>query len=74
MAKAMSVLADGRSVNLLISFMIREEAHVKSAFKEFSLERTNFELEYATVKPNRWENYALYSNCDLPFMKRIKRK
>lgn len=40
----------------------------------FNLERTSFELEYATVKANRWDNYALYSNVDLPFIKRNKPK
>jgi len=40
----------------------------------FGLEKTNLELEYATVKPNRWDNYGLYSNTDLPMIKRLKKK
>jgi hypothetical protein len=40
----------------------------------FNLERTNFELEYATVKANRWDNYALWTNVDLPMIKRFKQK
>lgn len=54
--------------------MIRDEMKVKSAFKMFNLERTNFELEYATVKPNRWDNYGLYTNVDIPMIKRLKTK
>lgn len=54
--------------------MIRDEGHVKSAFGQFHLERTNFNLEYATVKPNRWDNYGWYSNTDLPMIKRLKAK
>ena len=57
-----------------MSFMIRDEGHVKSAFGQFHLERTNFNLEYATVKPNRWDNYGWYSNTDLPMIKRLKTK
>ena len=54
--------------------MIRDEGHVKQAFGQFHLERTNFNLEYATVKPNRWDNYGWYSNTDLPMIKRLKTK
>ncbi|KAJ6629553.1 hypothetical protein Bhyg_16929, partial [Pseudolycoriella hygida] len=34
--------------------------------------RTNFPLEYAHVKSNKWTNYAMYSNVDLPGIKRFK--
>jgi len=77
MAEAVRVLmksSRSKDPRLMISFMIRDEAKVKQAFKEFGLERSNFELEYATVKPNRWDNYALYTNVDIPFIKRVKRK
>ena len=57
-----------------MSFMIRDEMKVKSAFRMFNLERTNFELEYATVKANRWDNYGLYANVDIPMIKRLKTK
>lgn len=63
-----------RDVKLLMSFMIKDEGHVISAFRAFNLTKTNFELEYATVKANRWDNYGLYANTDLPFIKRIKKK
>jgi hypothetical protein len=57
--------------------MIRDEMKVKNAFcgkHGFNLERTNFELEYATVKANRWDNYGLWANHDFPMIKRLKKK
>ncbi len=57
-----------------MSFMVKDEVRVKQAFNQFGLEKTSFELEYATVKPNRWENYGLYSNVDLPMIKRIRKQ
>ncbi|CAI2380633.1 unnamed protein product [Moneuplotes crassus] len=73
-AKAMSVLAKGNyKCKLYISFPHRDEKQVFSSFKDFNLKRTNFELEYATVKPNRWENYILYGNADLIGLKRVKK-
>ena len=56
-----------------MSFMTRDEKQVKAAFHMFNLERTLYKLEYATVKPNRWENYGLYANVDIPLIKRQKR-
>ena len=75
MSKAIQVLSNGnKNMKLLMSFMIRDEAHVKQSFKMFNLERTQYQLEYATVKPNRWDNYGLYANVDLPMIKRMKKK
>lgn len=59
---------------LLIGFLVREEASLLKTFKEFNLVRTKFALEYATVKPNKWRNYALYSNVDLPGIKRLRKQ
>jgi hypothetical protein len=68
------VLANGKKdIKLLMSFMTRDEQQVKSAFKMFNLTKTMYKLEYATVEPNRWENYGLYSNVDLPMIKRLKK-
>lgn len=58
---------------LLIGFLVREQASLLDLFKDFGLSRTKFVLEYATVKPNKWCNYALYSNVDLPGIKRIRK-
>jgi hypothetical protein len=57
---------------LMIGFLIREEKTLLQSFSKFNLKRTNFPLEYATARPNKWKNYALYSNIDLPGIKRKK--
>ena len=66
------LLRNDMNGKLMVGFLIREEKTLLSTFKEFSLKRTNFKLEYATVKDNKWKNYALYSNIDLPGIKRMK--
>ena len=53
--------------------MTRDVNQVKNSFRQFALEKTNLDLEYATVKPNRWDNYGWYSNTDLPMIKRLKK-
>ena len=60
-----------KTTKLLMGFLKREETTLLSVFSEFKLKRTNFPLEYFHVKPNKWRNYALYSNVDLPGIKRI---
>ena len=78
MAHAISFIADHSSlspkVNLGMSFMVRDEQKVLNAFNVFKLERTNFELEYATVAANKWGNYVWWSNTDLPMIKRMTKK
>ncbi len=61
-----------KQTKLLVGFLKREERHLLDTFKEFNLKRTNFPLEYAHVKSNKWVNYAMYSNVDLPGIKRFK--
>jgi hypothetical protein len=71
MSHAIQVLSNfNKNIKLLMSFMTRDERQVKAAFNTFNLERTMYKLEYATVEPNRWENYGLYSNVDIPMIKR----
>jgi len=53
------------SKKLMIGFLIREEAELLKWFQPFGLKRTKFVLEYQHVKPNKWRNYALYSNVSL---------
>lgn len=60
------------STKLMVGFLRREEASLLQTFAPFKLRRTKFVLEYATVKSNKWRNYCLYSNVDLPGIKRIK--
>lgn len=62
---------DTKNTKLLIGFLNREEPLLLSVFSAFNLKRTNFPLEYRHVKSNKWVNYALYSNVDLPGIKRI---
>lgn len=71
--KAVEYICDGRTdrTKLLIGFLKREEKLLLEVFKAFNLKRTNFSLEYAHVKPNKWVNYALYSNVDIPGIKRL---
>lgn len=56
---------------ILMGFLKREERELMRYFGVFGIKPTNFLLEYATVKPNKWKNYCLYSNVDLPGIKRI---
>ncbi|KAJ3272563.1 hypothetical protein HDV01_005406 [Terramyces sp. JEL0728] len=62
----------GPKVKLLVGFLKREEGDFLRVFRSFKLSRTNFQLQYTHVKPNKWANYCLYSNIDLPGIKRIK--
>lgn len=68
----MVVTKGSTTTKLMIGFLKREEETLLRAFKPFQLRRTDFPLEYATVKPNKWQNYVLYSNVDLPGIRRHK--
>lgn len=68
----MTVCSGDTSTKLMIGFLKREESMLLHTFKAFHLRKTSFRLEYATVKPNKWSNYALYSNVDLPGIRRQK--
>lgn len=70
---AVMCITNGSTTNtkLMIGFLKREERQLLEVFHAFNLKQTTFQLEYATVKPNKWKNYALYSNVDLPGIKRI---
>ncbi len=70
----LAITKGSTSTKLIIGFLKREEQALLETFKEFNLKETNFELEYATVKDNKWKNYSLYSNVDLPGIKRLKLK
>jgi len=37
------------------------EKELMQAFADFCIQETKFPLKYATFKPNKWKNYALYS-------------
>jgi hypothetical protein len=76
MCIALGVLARGDFLTkIMLSYPWREEKLLKTVFRKFSgFERTNFEVEYATVEQIRWDNYGWYTNCDMPMMKRLKTK
>lgn len=68
----LTITKNNFNTKILIGFLKREEKILLETFKKFNLKETNFKLEYATARPNKWKNYALYSNIDLPNIKRIK--
>ena len=57
---------------ILIAFLKRAEQRLRIAFEPYNLVPTKFPLEYASIKPNKWSNFVLYSNIDLPGIKRMK--
>lgn len=57
---------------IIIAFLKRSEQRLRIAFKPYKLVPTKFQLEYVSIKPNKWSNFVLYSNIDLPGIKRIK--
>jgi len=69
--EAVDVLT-GKNYNtkIICGFLRREEKLLMEAFKDYGIRPTNFELEYASIKPNKWKNFTLYSNVDLPGIKR----
>lgn len=67
------IVKDNFKTKILIGFLKREERELMRYFGVFGIKPTNFLLEYATVKPNKWKNYCLYSNIDLPGIKRINK-
>ena len=71
--KAVDILTNKNfQTKILLGFIKREEKRLLEAFKDYNLVRTTCELAYASIKPNKWANFALYSNIDLPGIKRIK--
>ncbi len=70
-AAVRTICANDFKTKLLVGFLAREEPALLATFAPFNLRRTRFPLEYANVKPNKWRNYALYSNVDLPGVKRM---
>ena len=58
-------------IKLLICFVEREERKLLNNFQKFNIKKTKFKLEYANVSKSKWKNYSLYSNFDLPGIKRI---
>jgi len=60
------------NTKIMIAFIKRGEKRLRQAFKEYNLVPTHFPLEYASIKPNKWSNFVLYSNIELPGIKKMK--
>lgn len=60
------------NTKIIIAFLKRADQRLKNAFKEYDISLTTFELQYASIKANKWGNFGLYSNIDLPGIKRIR--
>ncbi len=67
------IVHDNFKTKIIIGFLKREEKELMKYFDVFNIKPTKFLLEYATVKPNKWKNYCLYSNIDLPGIKRVSK-
>jgi hypothetical protein len=57
---------------IIIGFLSREEKRLQLAFEHYCLKPTKFPLQYPSIKENKWQNFVLYSNIDLPGIKRLK--
>lgn len=62
------------TTKIIIAYLIRYEHTLLKSFKKYGISETSAKLEYAGIKPNKWSNFALYSNVDLPGIKRIPGK
>jgi hypothetical protein len=62
------------NTNIIIGFLKRYEYALLETFKPYGISETSMNLEYAHIKPNKWPNFTLYSNIDLPGIKRIPSK
>ena len=71
--KAVDVITNNNyNTGILIAYIKRNEKRLRLAFKEYKLFPTSFPLEYVSIKPNKWSNFVLYSNIELPKIKRLK--
>lgn len=62
------------STNIIIAYLKRFEYPLLETFKNYGISETNLTPEYAHIKENKWRNFKIYSNIDLPNMKRIPGK
>lgn len=59
---------------LLIGYLRREAPPLLAALRPAfpGLRRTAFPLSYGHIKANKWRNFALYANVDLPGVRRLR--
>lgn len=62
------------STKIIIAYLVRFEYALLETFKPYGISETNLTPEYAHIKPNKWRNFKIYSNIDLPNLKRIPGK
>lgn len=62
------------NTNIVIAYLVRYEFSLLETFKQYKISETNAIPEYAHIKPNKWKNFRIYANIDLPGMKRIPGK
>ena len=60
--------------NIIIAYLVRFEYALLEIFKQYGISETNLTPEYAHIKSNKWTNFKIYSNIDLPNLKRIPGK
>ena len=62
------------STNIIIAYLVRFEYALLETFKPYGISETTLTPEYAHIKSNKWKNFKIYSNIDLPGLKRIPGK
>ena len=62
------------STHIIIAFLVRYEYPLLETFKPYGISETSTHPEYAHIKSNKWRNFKIYSNIDLPGIKRIPGK
>jgi hypothetical protein len=71
--RAVDVITENNyKTKIILGFLKREQKRLLKAFEPYKLCPTQFPLEYASIKPSKWHNFCLYSNIDLPGIKRKK--
>ena len=73
--KATEMITNGNpNTKIIIAYLIRFEHTLLKTFAKYGISETSVKLEYSGIKSNKWSNFALYSNVDLPGIKRIPGK
>lgn len=72
---ATELITEGNGdTKIVIGYLTRMEHALLKTFRKYGISETSASLEYAGIKPNKWKNFTLYSNVDLPGIKRIPGK
>ena len=60
-----------RAVKMIAGFRKRDSKKFLEVFAGFGLKRTKTVLGYVSIKTGKWANYTLFSNVDLPGIRRL---